>query len=123
MSKRITVHETLICDLGLNGEHAATSTVSVGAHGQWYELDLCDSHANEVDGVLDPIVRRGRKSGTKRKVRGHVDKADKAHKDENAQIRAWAKAKGVEIPRTGRIPGLIRAQWAESQARRRSRPS
>lgn len=112
MTLKRTVSETLICDLGTNGEHKATGTVSVGLSGTWYEIDACDKHAEEIDRAVEPIIRRGRRRG-----RPKVRTKRVGTRVDNRDVRTWAALQNLECPARGRIPGEIMAKYMADTGR------
>lgn len=94
MAKQVT--ERLVDDL--DGTDAA-ETVTFGLDGDIYEVDLSEVNAKEIREFLGKYIEVGRR-------RGKSGKASDA-----AQIRAWAREQGIEVPDRGRIPGPVREQW------------
>ena len=102
----------LTCDLHGDGTEAVT-TIRMDNGTARYELDLCQSHLEELTGAgrrLRPRRRRGGAGSatkaanktaaakTRRRRRGALD---------TAAVREWARAHGYTISDRGRIPRSI----------------
>jgi hypothetical protein len=76
-------------------------TRAFGLDGRSYEIDLCKKHSDKLDEVLKKYATYARKAntrGTRRRRR------TAAHRQRSAQIRAWAKSRGLPVSDRGRIP-------------------
>ena len=107
-----TTRVVLTCDLHGDGTEAvATMRMDNGAAR--YELDLCQSHFDELTGASRRLRPRRRPGGaraatkaanktaaakTRRRGRGAVD---------TAAVREWARAHGHTVSDRGRIPRHI----------------
>ncbi|MFT4287801.1 histone-like nucleoid-structuring protein Lsr2 [Nocardioides sp.] len=97
----------IILEDDLDGS-AATETVSFGLDGASYEIDLNATHAAELREALAAYIGHGRKLGGGRRSRkGAVS----ATGTPAAEIRAWAKSSGLDVPERGRIPADVRAAF------------
>jgi nucleoid-associated protein Lsr2 len=109
-----TTRVVLLCDLHGDGTEAVT-TIRVDNGTARYELDLCQSHFDELTGAGRRLRSRrrtgggrpatkaanraaGAKTRTRRRGTGSVD---------TAAVREWARAHGYAISDRGRIPGHI----------------
>lgn len=102
MAKKIVVQ--IIDDL--DGS-LASSTVGFALDGVSYEIDLSDENAAQMRADFSRWVNAARKvTGTRRAAAKPARSGSDA-----AAIRAWARAKGVEVSERGRIPAEIRAQY------------
>src|SRR4051794_33600569 len=80
-------------------------TVQFALDGREYEIDLTNEHAADMRAALDRYVRAARKlggrqvraRGTSTKLAAPVDYSPQA-------VRAWAKAKRMNVSPRGRIP-------------------
>ncbi len=89
----------------------AEGTVLFGLDGTHYEIDLSTNHAKELRTALARYIEAGRRvTGTTRRVSQNGRKAS-ANSTSNAEVRAWAKANGLEVNERGRIPASIIAQY------------
>ncbi len=94
------------------------TTVQFGLDGVTYEIDLRDTHADQLRDVLAEYVGSGRRTGGRvkrgtRPARG----AGSSTNGEAGRIREWALANGVELAARGRIPGHVVASYREAQNR------
>ena len=48
-------------DLAEGTKTPADITISLGYHGNWYELDLTREHSDELHALLQPYIQAGRK--------------------------------------------------------------
>jgi Lsr2 len=109
----------LTCDLHADGTEAVT-TMRMDNGAARYELDLCQSHFDELTGAgrrLRPRRRAGRPGAatkansrrtpakTRRQGRGAVD---------NAVVRTWARDHGYTVSDRGRIPRHVLEAFASS---------
>jgi nucleoid-associated protein Lsr2 len=88
---------------------SADETVSFALDGVGYEIDLTTANAARLREVLAPYVGHARKAS-----RGSAGRrSPRAGKSagNSAEIRAWAKAQGLEINERGRIPAGIVARY------------
>jgi hypothetical protein len=107
---------TLVDDIDGN---AADETVSFSLDGVSYEVDLNKSNAKKLRDALAPYASAGRRVGgraargraTARRGRGAAGSAS----SETAQIRAWAKSKGIKVSSRGRIPASVIERYRASR--------
>jgi hypothetical protein len=107
-----TTRVVLTCDLHGDGTEAVT-TIRLDNGTARYELDLCQSHFEELTGAGRRLRRRRRTGGagaatkaasktaaakTRRRGRGALD---------TAAVREWARAHGYTVSDRGRIPRHI----------------
>jgi len=101
--------QTLFID-DLDGSEAE-GTVRFGLDGAHYEIDLSTDHARDLRTALARYADAGRKvTGTARRPAQNGRKASSASIS-STDVRAWAKAHGVELKDRGRIPAGILAQY------------
>ena len=101
--------QTFLID-DLDGSEAE-GTVRFGLDGAHYEIDLSTDHAKELRAALARYADAGRRvTGTVRRPGRNGDKAP-AGSISNTEIRAWAKAQGLELKERGRIPADVLAQY------------
>jgi hypothetical protein len=68
-----------------------------------YEVDLSDTHRDELLRVLAPYIdAEHRVRGGRRTVRSSAGAGE-----DRAAVRAWARENGHEIPDRGRIPTSV----------------
>ena len=92
----------------LDGSEAA-ETVQFGMDSVTYTIDLSEVHAKELREALNPYVRAGIK--LRRASAATARPAYAVTRDQNQEIRDWAKAAGKNVAERGRIPAQILEQW------------
>jgi Lsr2 len=93
----------------------AEGTVLFGLDGTQYEIDLSTSHAKELRTALAPFIEAGRKvAGTQRRAR---QTGPEAPRSINADVRAWARARGLAVNERGRVPADVLARYRAATAR------
>jgi hypothetical protein len=107
MAQRVNV--VLVDDI--DGTDAA-ETVSFALDGVDYEIDLSDGHATELREALSLYVGHGRRTGGRRKngKRASSGSAD-ASGTSAADIRAWARENGWDVPERGRVSSDVREAY------------
>ncbi|NYI05195.1 histone-like nucleoid-structuring protein Lsr2 [Allostreptomyces psammosilenae] len=90
---------------------AGEETVVFGLDGQRYEIDLSAANAEQLRSLLAPYVQAGRR----RTPQGRHFRRTTVASDP-ATVRAWARARGIEVPTRGRIPKSVYTAFAESTA-------
>lgn len=134
MAKRVVNYVVLIDDLdGTELARGEGHTIRYGWHGNEYEIDLSDKHANELDTMMGNLVsksvRVGRMLPNRPHARPRLDAKDEtpelpsssdisnkqkmlADREFRKEIRAWARENGHPGLRgTGRLPAPVREQW------------
>lgn len=103
MAKQVV--ETLVDDL--DGSEAE-ETVSFAIDGRQFEIDLNAAHTSELRDVIAPFVGAARRAGggTARRAPQRASTSTKS-KEENAAIRAWAMANGLEVSERGRMSSAV----------------
>ena len=84
----------------------AEETVQFALDGVPYEIDLSSANAKKVRESLAPYAERARKisrsaSAAQRRNRGA------SSRERSADIRAWAKTRGIKVNERGRIPATV----------------
>lgn len=108
MAQRVNV--VLVDDIDGND---ASETVSFALDGVDYEIDLSEQHASELRNAVSLYIGHGRRTGGRRKSgrRGSApvasDEATSA-----ADIRAWARENGWDVPERGRVSAEVREAYA-----------
>ena len=82
----------------------ADQTVRFAFNGASYEIDLNREHFEEFAEAIQPYIKAGRKVGSTRR-RGNAGNPNQ--RLENAKIRTWAQAQGMDVSDRGRIPAPI----------------
>ncbi len=106
MAQRI---QTFFID-DLDGSEAE-GTVLFGLDGTHYKIDLSTEHAKELRTALARYIEAGRRiTGTARRA-GQTGRKALANGVSNTEVRAWAKARGLEVKERGRVPADVIAQY------------
>lgn len=98
------VHVVLEDDL--DGSEAI-ETVSFALDGKTYEIDLNEKNAAKLRKALAPFIDAGRKFG-RASGAGRKPAPASSNGTSPAEIRAWAKSNGYDVPDRGRIPAGVR---------------
>jgi len=88
-------------------------TVGFSYSGIDYELDLSAKNAKKFHDNLQFYADHARRVGGRRRAGGGT-KTTRLSSD-NATIRAWAKANGIDVPARGRISSSVREQFEAAQ--------
>jgi hypothetical protein len=104
MAQKVTVEMTD----DLDGSQADT-TVSFAIDGNAYEIDLSKRNAAAMRRTFDRYIEHARKQG--RSTRRARATRDRRH---SSDVRAWAKAHGVQVSERGRIPASVVTQYEEA---------
>jgi hypothetical protein len=110
MAQRVNV--VLVDDL--DGSDAV-ETVSFALDGVDYEIDLNEKHASELRNALSLYVGHGRRTGGRRRTSSAGSKrsaSSAAGGPSAAEIRAWARENGYEVPERGRVSAEVREAYA-----------
>jgi hypothetical protein len=86
----------------LDGEEISANgqTVTFGFKGVDYSIDLSESNAEKLNGILAPYIAAARKSGKKRSADAPKPAIDRT---QLAAIRAWGKKHGFKVSDRGRV--------------------
>jgi nucleoid-associated protein Lsr2 len=98
----------------IDGSEGA-ETVSFSYNGVDYELDLSAKNAKKFHDNLQFYADHGRRVGGRARRSSGGGKTTNVRSD-NATIRAWAKANGIDVPARGRISSSVREQFEAAQA-------
>lgn len=104
------VIERLLCDVH-DGEVDAVRTVEFGLNGKFYEVDLCEVHADELEGLVQEWSDFARsvtgRSSSRSARRGRGRSSRSNGKADVSSVRVWAKQQGMKISDRGRIPNEV----------------
>ncbi|RSS79359.1 Lsr2 family protein [Streptomyces sp. WAC06614] len=90
----------------------ADETVTFALDGKTYEIDLTTANAEKLRGLLEPYLKGGRRTGGRAAGRAKGGRAVAASGNpDTAEIRAWAKAQGMNVNDRGRVPAEIREAY------------
>ncbi|NEA24570.1 histone-like nucleoid-structuring protein Lsr2 [Actinomadura bangladeshensis] len=87
---------------------AATETVSFAIDGKAYEIDLSEKNADKLRTTLHSYMESGRRL---KATRGKAQARSGSNRERSAEIREWAKKKGIAVNERGRIPGNVIEQY------------
>jgi hypothetical protein len=106
MAQRVNV--ILVDDL--DGSDAE-ETVSFALDGVDYEIDLSVKHAGDLRNALSLYVGHARRTGGRRKS-GRRSSTTADGGATAAEIRAWARENGWDVPERGRVSAEVREAYA-----------
>ena len=106
MAQKVQV--SLVDDL--DGSSAADETVSFWLDGTAYGIDLTHANAARLRDALAPYLGSARKAAG-RPGRAAGRRGSRGSDSRVAEIRAWARAEGLQINDRGRIPAEIVAKY------------
>ncbi len=101
MAQRVQV--LLTCDLH-GDDTTGDTTIDFALDGTSYEIDLCDQHAGQLRDSFADYVGAARRAGS-----GGGRGAGGRRR--TAEIREWARSKGLSVSERGRIPATIMEQY------------
>ena len=108
MAQRVNV--VLVDDID---ESEAAETVGFALDGVDYEIDLSDKHAADLRDALALFVAHGRRIGGRRKSGKRAPAASSSGEGVSAaDIRAWARENGWDVPERGRVSAEVREAYA-----------
>jgi Lsr2 len=92
----------------------ATETVTFGVDGVDYEIDLSDEHAAELREAISLYVGHARRTGGRRKSGSRSTAGSDSSGVSAADIRAWARENGWDVPERGRVSAEVREAYASA---------
>ncbi|GAC1385664.1 MAG: Lsr2 family protein [Marmoricola sp.] len=101
MAQKISIH--LIDDID---ESDAAETVSFALDGASYVIDLSEKNAQALRDSLALYIAHAQ-----RDVRGRSSRRSSRSGSTAADIRAWARSAGYEVPERGRVAAEIKAAY------------
>ena len=102
---------TVVLEDDLDGG-PADETVRFAIGGTAYEIDLNAKNAAAFRRQLAPYIEHARRSGTRQRPGRTV-----ASRARSADIRAWAKGRGIALSGRGRIPADVVKQYQAATVR------
>ena len=111
MGKRIV--ELLVSDLsGEELEAGRGETIEFSYRGKDYTIDLTETEADNFDAAMQPFVDAatalgGRSNSRNSRRRSHSQSSSGMTRDELQNIRAWARANGLQVSDRGRIKSEV----------------
>ena len=107
MAQRVNV--VLVDDI--DGSDAA-ETVNFALDGVDYEIDLSQKHAAELRNAVSLYVGHARRTGGRRKSGRRSSAPTSSEATSAADIRAWARENGWDVPERGRVSAEVREAYA-----------
>lgn len=90
----------------------AEETVNFGIDGAQYEIDLSTKNAERLREVLSPYLAHARRTGGRRARSAGAGRAKvAAGSAAPADIRAWARENGWDVPDRGRVSKEVREAY------------
>ncbi len=108
------VQVSVICDLPHNSETEGDETVAFSFDGTAYEIDACAVHAKELREKINPFMEHARRASAPGRGRKRQPQAA-AGRQQSAEIREWAKSRGLKVNERGRIPASIVAEYESAR--------
>jgi hypothetical protein len=92
----------------------AVETVGFALDGVDYEIDLSEQHARELREAISLYVGHARRTGGRRRSGGRRSSApaNGGGGTSAADIRAWARENGWDVPERGRVSAEVREAYA-----------
>ena len=110
MAQRVNV--VLVDDI--DGTEAA-ETVSFGLDGVQYDIDLSEENADRLRELLAPYVGHARRAGGRRRSGAGAGRSGGGAKASGgataAEVRAWARENGYDVPERGRVSAEVREAY------------
>lgn len=92
----------------------AERTVQFALEGATYEIDLSQENITKLEQALEPFISKATKVATSRggRSRGRGNgTGGGGGRSKAAEVRAWAKDQGIEVPDRGRVPNSVIEQY------------
>ncbi|QIK65104.1 Lsr2 family protein [Nocardioides sp. HDW12B] len=92
----------------------ADETVTFSLDGVHYEIDLSAANADKLRESLSLYIGHGRKTSGRRRTGAPARKAagSAASGPSAADVRAWARENGHDVPERGRVSAEVREAYA-----------
>ncbi len=85
----------------------AEGTVRFGVGGTDYEIDLNKKHADQFAKAIAPYLAAARKAPSPRRTA----RAARGSRQGQSEVRAWARAQGIQISDRGRVSADVLARY------------
>jgi hypothetical protein len=93
----------------------AVETVTFALDGVDYEIDLSDKHADQLRKAFAPYVGHARRTGGRRRGgRRSSSSSSSSNGASAADIRAWARENGWDVPERGRVSAEVREAYEQA---------
>jgi len=111
----VQMHEVLLVD-DLDGR-PADETILFHCDGHSYEIDLCNEHAHQLRAALAPFIAAARAARRGSGAPSALTQQQRAAREHNQSVRAWARVHNVHINRRGRIPEQVKRGYDSEVSR------
>jgi len=105
MARRI-VHQLVDDTDGTLLEVGEGETVHFSLNGTAYEIDLTNSHAEDLRNALAPYIEAGRRASSGA-ARTATSRRRAPRNSDVGEIREWAKSQGLKVSERGRISAEV----------------
>jgi len=102
----VQLHQVRLVD-DLDGR-PADETILFQCDGYTYEIDLSNEHAHQLRQALTPFIAAARPAHPGRREPSALTRQQRAAREHNQSVRAWAREHNVHVNRRGRIPEQIK---------------
>jgi hypothetical protein len=93
----------------------AVETVTFALDGVDYEIDLSEKHADQLRKAFAPYVGHARRTGGRRRGgRRSSSSSSSSNGASAADIRAWARENGWDVPERGRVSAEVREAYEQA---------
>jgi hypothetical protein len=108
-----------VCDVC--GTPTDSETIRFGWEMTTYEADLCEQHAEELVGLMERMILSARPLGAPAApVNVPRPPVPARQQATTAEVRAWAKKKGIKVPDRGRLPDDLFETYVSARGGTRS---
>lgn len=97
-----------VCDAPADGD-----PITFGWGSGFYETDLCAEHGGDLVDLMERVVKTARRRGGSPSRPAPVTspfvapEPKRAHRVDTAEVRVWAKKKGIKVSDKGRLPDEV----------------
>jgi Lsr2 len=95
----------------------ADETVTFHYDGISYEIELSGEHARQLRDALTPFIAAARPSAPGTREASELTRQQRAAREHNQSVRAWARRRNVRINRRGRIPEQVKRGYDDEAVR------
>jgi hypothetical protein len=89
----------------------AEETLTFALDGTTYEIDLSEKNATQLRDSLHPFTSAARRAPGAQRRRSGRGARPASSRERSADIRAWAKGRGINVNERGRIPASVVEQY------------
>jgi len=80
----------------------------------FYETDLCAAHGEELSSLIEKAIRSAKRLGAsapKAETLSKPSRPARVRRPSTADVRIWAKSKGMKVTDKGRVPETLIAKY------------